>query len=316
MTGSPLESITRRARWLVTTTGLTLILATPALAQEPPASPAADPLATPLDTYKTAVESKLASAYRSYIENRTAEGDDHALKEPTQPIERYSEIHALRAFPKEWVKVLNDEGDRLFNLAATEEPPPESVKKYEQEHMHQEPSGEPLAAFEQAPPIPEGWDQQPDYMPPFADLAPLREQRKTPEGLAKYKEKAAEVEQKLTTRAETAAMAALGDLKTAIDAHRGTLSGEPDAATPWKSLGSPRVDTLADRFLAERYYKGKYAANKPHDMSEPEPSPEAVPVDPARYEPRTENPVGPGGQPSVSPGETPAGGAPGVESDK
>ena len=224
-------------------------------------APAPDPLDKTIQGYQEHVKRDLSRAYNHYESVTQPRPELPALAQPEEKLERLLEVEYLGALPTAWIKTLNAKGDAAQSQGqadGVDKASPEEFKAWEGANAQVEPSGHPVRG-------PDEWagsvQAEPDsYKPPFEDLAKLQKVGMKPD--EKYAAAAKAIETTMAARIHSAMGKHLKALKAALNPPLAKVIATAPADEPWKALKSPGIDAAAQRYLAERYFKGKWAAGK------------------------------------------------------
>lgn len=231
----------------------------PVTAGTPP--PVPDPLDKIVQSYQEHVKKDLSKSYNQYQNVTQPRPELPALALPEETLERLLEVEFLGAVPSAWLKVLNAKGESeqaRGQADGVDKPSPDEYRAWEGPNAQVEPSGHPVRG-------PDEWaagiTAEPDaYKPPFEELAKL--QKKGAKVDESYAKAGKAVETAMQARVRASMSKHLKALKATLNPILTKVMPGSPADAPWKSLKSPGVDTAAQRYLAERYFKGKWAAGK------------------------------------------------------
>lgn len=251
------------------------VLSTGLLAQSPApsASPAgpADPLAEALEKFSGEIQAQLGPLYDMYERAGRAPDGSPIVAPPEDLLRRIADLGALGGLPTPWLKKLNEqaEGEQGRGLLDKDRSDvPDEYKDFELQHAAVEPWGTPVRGIEDLQagrvPIPSKGGKKPtaaDQLKKMAALAPRRSDPKVDE---EWNTRARNSEVLFKDEVRAKQIKALERLKKDFAPLMAkvakTIPG--DSKTPWTFLKSPGIDLRVRHYLAERYYKGRWAANK------------------------------------------------------
>lgn len=224
-------------------------------------APIPDPLDKTIQSYQEHTRKDLSKAYNHYEAVTQPRPELPALAMPEETLERLLEVEFLGALPSAWLKTLNAKGDAAQGQGqadGVDKPSPDEYKAWEGANAQVEPSGRPIRG-------PEEWaggvQGEPDqYKPPFDDLSKLQKAGAKPD--ENYAKAGKAIEAAMASRIKAAMAKNLKSLKSALNPPLTKVMATAPAEAPWKALKSPGIDNAAQRYLAERYFKGKWAAGK------------------------------------------------------
>lgn len=241
---------------------LLLLALVPGLAFAAGKDSKSDPLEKPVNKYKEQLRGSVARQYGKYEKVTQPRPELPALAKPDERLDRLVDAELLGALPADWVKALNAKGEAAQQKGqqdGVDKPSPDELKEFESSYVGEEPTGNPVRTAEEwAKGAPQG---DPDAIkPPYDELARLQRKGVDTKQEA-YQKLARTTESQFKARVRGSVAKALKTLQSALKPAV-EKAGKPASADPWTALRSASIDKAAQRYVAERYFKGKWLAGK------------------------------------------------------
>lgn len=242
---------------------LLLLAALPGLALAAASvAPTKDPLDKPLTKYHEQIKAAVARQYSKYEKVTQPRPELKALAKPEESLERLVEVELLGALPAGWLKTLNAKGaeaEQRGQHDGVDKAVPDEFKAYESNYVGNEPSGAPIRTGEEWG---KGEVADPEsFKAPYEELEKMQKKKKGGPVKGEAYDKAVRATESAFKHRVRGSVAKC--LKTLAAAIQPAVKGaKPGPVAPWHSLNSPGIDKAAERYLAERYFKGKWLAGK------------------------------------------------------